>query len=67
MSNLIQPDSVWEYKGQLYRVNSVMERNLIQYNDEWHHTVRYTCEPQTGLVFYRSTQEWLEKFTLISE
>ena len=65
MSQLIPPDSIWTYKGKVYRVNSVLEKNLSQYNDEWFPTVRYTTEPNNGLVFYRAVPEFLEMFMFI--
>lgn len=62
----IEFGSIWSYKGKLYRVNTLMEKNLSQDPDtgEWRPSVRYTCEPQTDLVFYRADTEWLRKFTL---
>lgn len=62
MVTMVEADSVWEYKGKHYRVNSVMQKNLIQYDDDWRPTVRYTLEPPDGLVFYRSDLEFMEKF-----
>lgn len=60
----IPAESVWTYKDQRYRVNSVLLKNLSQDPDtgEWQPTVRYTLEPANGLVFYRSYSEWLGKF-----
>lgn len=57
-------NSIWEYKGKKYQVNSLMPNNLIQdpATDQWEATVRYTTFPQNGLVFYRSSTEWLRKF-----
>lgn len=62
----IPDNSVWKYKGAKYRVNCVMERNLSQYNNNWYPTVRYTTEPANGLVFYRATVDWLEKFDRVA-
>jgi hypothetical protein len=61
----IAADSLWEYKGKLYKVNAVLPNNLIQYEDCRWPAVRYTREPQTGFVFYRSTVEFYEKFRLV--
>jgi len=58
----IIPGTVYRYKDKFYRVNSVMHNNLIQFEDEWCATVRYTEEPQTHLVFYRALPEFLLKF-----
>lgn len=56
------PQGIYDYKGKLYQVNSVMEKNLIQFEDEWQPTVRYTCWPQTDLVFYRALTDFNSKF-----
>ena len=62
-------NSIWEYKGETYQVNSVLERNLSQDSatGHWEPTVRYTNYPHNGLVFYRSYTEFLRKFTKISD
>jgi hypothetical protein len=60
----ITQDSIWSYNGVLYKVSSLMENNLSQdpLTGEWVSTVRYTNNPQTRFVFYRSFTEWLRKF-----
>lgn len=58
--------SLWVYKGKLYQVSSLMMKNMSQDPElgVWRPSVRYTCYPQTDLVFYRADTEWLRKFTL---
>lgn len=62
----ITPGSIWLYKGKMYQVSSLMMNNMSQDPElgAWRPTVRYTCYPQTELVFYRSDTEWLRKFQL---
>lgn len=64
----ITQNSIWTYKDVTYQVSSLMENNLSQDPEtgQWEPTVRYTCFPQTNLVFYRSYTEWLRKFTRVS-
>lgn len=67
--NLPRPESdrLYLYKGQKYRVNSVLERNLTQFQGEWQPTVRYTSFPDTtGLVFYRALGDF-QKFEALNE
>lgn len=42
ISPTISFNSIWRYKGQVYQVNSLMERNLSQDPEtgEWEPTVR---------------------------
>jgi hypothetical protein len=63
----ITPGSVWSYKRKLYQVSSLMMKNMSQDPElgVWRPTVRYTCYPQTDLVFYRADTEWLRKFILM--
>lgn len=58
------PQGLYVYNEKIYQVNSVMERNLIQHEGEWQPTVRYTCWPQTDLVFYRALMDFNSKFAL---
>jgi len=58
-----KPSDIYYYKGKPYQVNSVMEKNLIQFEDEWQPTVRYTQYPQTDLVFYRALTDFNSKFS----
>lgn len=66
---IIEPNSIWVYKGKQYQVNSVLPRNLIQdpQLNEWRPTVRYTTFPQNGLVFYRADTEFFRKFSLLED
>lgn len=57
---------VWFYKGTHYTVIGVFAKQLIQFEDEWHPTVKYrlTKEDQ-GLTFVRSVKEFERKFDLV--
>lgn len=57
-----KPDSIWSYKGKLYCVSTVLEKNLIQFNDEWYPAIRYTEHPQGEYVFYRALPDFIYKF-----
>lgn len=60
----ITSGSLWTYKEKVYQVSSLMMKNMSQDPElgAWRPTVRYTCYPQTDLVFYRSDTEFLRKF-----
>jgi len=62
LEGIFPSNSIWTYKDKTYQVNGVLPNNRIQFEDEWYPTVRYTCYPADGLVFYRSTKEFHEKF-----
>lgn len=60
----IKADSLWEYKGAVYRVMFNLDPNtLIQYYDEWRPTVKYRNLEYNGNTYYCSDIEFLEKFT----
>lgn len=59
----IKADSLWIYKGEIYRVMFNIDINcLIQYQDEWYPTVKYRNQEFNGNTYYRSSKEFLEKF-----
>lgn len=64
LTEITRPEAqgIYVYKGKQYQVNSVLEKNLTQFEDEWQPTVRYTCYPQTDLVFYRALTDFNSKF-----
>lgn len=59
--------SQWTYKDDLYLVEEVQMDSLIQFNDEWYPTVKYTKYPQTKLVFYRALPDFQAKFVPVYE
>lgn len=59
--------SYWQYKDTAYCVECVLPDTLIQFEDEWHPTVRYTLAPQTKLVFNRALPDFLAKFVPLPE
>jgi len=54
------------YKGKTYNVLAVLDQTLIQYEDEWWPTVRYSTGGSPK-AFVRSTKEFDDKFYPLDE
>jgi hypothetical protein len=56
----------YQYKGVIYNVLHILDSTLIQFEDEWWPTVRYTTKG-TDKAFVRSTKEFDQKFYPLDE
>jgi hypothetical protein len=55
-------NGLYAYKGKIYRVTGYSVDHLIQFEDEWHPTVDYVCEPDVGKSFSRALPDFRAKF-----
>lgn len=55
-------NGLYAYKGKLYRVLGFSADHLIQFEEEWHPTVNYVCEPDVGKSFSRALPDFRAKF-----